>query len=202
MTTENETTGASRRGLLLGAGQTLSIAGLAAFVGTSPSAFAKDYKGKNKARKGASSGDVAILNAALALEHEGIAAYTLAAGSGLLTPDVLKLGVIFRGHHQGHRDLMADAVRKLGGTPAEAKPDAEYAASLNAGSLMNQTDVLKLALKLERGAANAYLSLIPQLGVDFHQVAARMAGDEAFHVAILAGALGEPVPEAALMFGA
>ena len=63
------------------------------------------------------------------------------------------------------------------------------------------TDVLRLALRLERGAANAYLSLIPQMGAAYHQVAARMAGDEAFHAAILANALGEPIPQQGLMFG-
>ena len=60
---------------------------------------------------------------------------------------------------------------------------------------------MRLALGLERGAANAYLGLIPSLGVDFHQIAARMAGDEAFHAAILGHALGEPIPSNGLIFG-
>jgi hypothetical protein len=61
---------------------------------------------------------------------------------------------------------------------------------------------LELALKLERGAANAYLGLIPSLKAnEFHLLAARMAGDEAFHAAILANALGIAVPQRALMFG-
>jgi hypothetical protein len=94
-----------------------------------------------------------------------------------------------------------NAVRRLGGQPVAAKTDAEYAAALNASTLRNQADVLRLALRLERGAANAYLGLIPSLGADFHQIAARMAGDEAFHVAILANALGEPIPAEGLMFG-
>ncbi|WP_373490048.1 ferritin-like domain-containing protein [Parasphingorhabdus sp.] len=82
-----------------------------------------------------------------------------------------------------------------------AKSDSEYAEALNVASLKNQEDVLRLALGLERGAANAYLGLIPSLGVNFHQVAAQMAGDEAFHAAILGNALGEPIPKAALIFG-
>jgi hypothetical protein len=145
--------------------------------------------------------DVQLLNAAIALEHEGIAAYTLAAGSGLLQPAVVQVGVAFRGHHQRHRDELIGAVRALGAEPVAAKKDSEYATQLNASSLRNQADVLRLALGLERGAANAYLGLIPSLGVHYHQVAARMAGDEAFHVAILANALGEPIPAEGLMFG-
>ena len=94
------------------------------------------------------------------------------------------------------------AVRTLGGTPVEAKSTDEYIRDLNVAALRNQTDVLRLALRLERGAANAYLSLIPSMSADYHQVAARLAGDEAFHAAILANALGEPIPTTPLMFGA
>lgn len=187
---------ATRRGLIWGAGKTLTIAGLGAFVGACAGEVAH-----TEASAQPTGQDVEILNAAIALEHEGIAAYTIAAGSGLLQPAVVQVGVTFRGHHMGHRDALMGAVRNLGGTPVEARSEAEYIEALGAASLRNQADVLALALRLERGAANAYLSLIPSLGVDFHQVAARMAGDEAFHVAILANALGEPIPTQPLMFG-
>jgi rubrerythrin len=145
--------------------------------------------------------DIAILNAAIALEHEGIAAYQIAATSGLLQPAIVDIGVAFQGHHKGHRDILVKAVETLGGTPAIEKSLEEYARNIKAETLKNQTDVLRLALDLERGAANAYLGLIPSLGNDFHQIAAQMAADESFHAAILANALGEPIPKAALLFG-
>ncbi|MES2344088.1 MAG: ferritin-like domain-containing protein [Pseudomonadota bacterium] len=146
--------------------------------------------------------DVALLNAAIALEHEGIAAYQLGAESGLLTPDVLKIGLTFQSHHKGHRDALAAAVRRLGGKPVEAKALAAYASDLGASGLKDQAGVLRLALKLERGAANAYLGLIPSLeATEFHVLAARMAGDEAFHAATLGAALGEPIPVNPLIFG-
>lgn len=47
--------------------------------------------------------DAAILNVALALEHEGIAAYRLAAASGLLKPATLRVAKLFMGHHEQHR---------------------------------------------------------------------------------------------------
>ncbi len=184
----------SRRAMLGTAGRTLSLAGVAMVVGgcsvAAPTATADDM-----------SSDAQILNAAIGLEHEGIAAYQIAATSGLLAPAVLDIGITFQSHHKQHRDELVKAVLALGGTPAEEKPLDEYAADLDAASLSNQADILKLALRLERGAANAYLGLIPSLGDDFHQIAARMAGDEAFHAAILANALGEPIPQSALMFG-
>lgn len=182
-----------RAALALGT-STLSAAGVLAVLGvaTPRSALAA----------GAPTQDVQLLNAAIALEHEGIAAYQIAAESGLLTPDVLKIGITFQGHHKQHRDDLASAVRRLGGQPVAAKALSAYAADLGAGSLKDQTGVLKLALKLERGAANAYLGLIPSLDqTDFHVLAARMAGDEAFHAATLGNALGEAIPQKALIFG-
>ena len=181
----------SRRALLSATGKTLSAVAVTLVIGSKiKTASAAD-----------ASQDVRILNAAIALEHEGIAAYQIAATSGLLQPAVVDIGVTFQGHHKGHRDILVAAVETLGGTPAEEKSLDDYAKDLKASTLKNQTDVLRLALGLERGAANAYLGLIPSLGPDFHQVAAQMAGDEAFHAAILANALGEPIPKAAMMFG-
>tara|TARA_R110002033_G_scaffold7422_6_gene27275 strand:- start:142 stop:702 length:561 start_codon:yes stop_codon:yes gene_type:complete len=184
----------SRRSLIGGAGKTLSVAAVAMIVGGCSNAATANGSGDTAQ-------DVSLLNAAIALEHEGIAAYQIAATSGLLDPAVVDIGVTFQGHHKGHRDELEKALRQLGGTPVAAKTEAEYAEALNVASLKNQEDVLRLALGLERGAANAYLGLIPSLGVDFHQVAAQMAGDEAFHAAILGNALGEPIPKAALIFG-
>ncbi|MEP2989791.1 MAG: ferritin-like domain-containing protein [Parasphingorhabdus sp.] len=192
--TGSELTMPSRRALIGGAGKTLSAAGLAMIVSGCSNAAAPESAGDP-------SQDVGILNAAIALEHEGIAAYQIAATSGLLQPAVVEIGVTFQGHHKGHRDALVKAVEQLGGNAAEEKSQDHYVEALGIASLKNQEDVLRLALKLERGAANAYLGLIPSLGNDFHQVAAQMAGDEAFHAAILANALGEPIPKAPLMFG-
>lgn len=147
-------------------------------------------------------GDIDLLNAAIGLEHEGIAAYTIAAGSGLLESAVLALGVKFRGHHQQHRDELIAAVTRMGGTPAAAKTDAEYAVQINAAALRNQADILALALRLERGAANAYLGLIAPLADDgLEALIAQLAADEVVHATTLAGALGETIPDRAKIFG-
>lgn len=183
-----------RRAALAVGASTLSAAGVLAVLGVATP--------RSAVAAGAPTQDVQLLNAAIALEHEGIAAYQIAAESGLLTPDVLKIGITFQGHHKQHRDDLASAVRRLGGQPVAAKALSAYAADLGAGSLKDQAGVLKLALKLERGAANAYLGLIPSLDqTEFHVLAARMAGDEAFHAATLGNALGEVIPQKALIFG-
>ena len=147
--------------------------------------------------------DVAILNVALGLEHEAINAYQLGAGSGLLQKPVLDVAVAFQGHHKAHRDALIATIQKLGGTPVAEKKLDDYAKALNAGALKSQADVLDLAARLELGATNAYLGVIPSLGSkDLAKVAARLAADETMHWSLLANALGKPVPMAALSFGA
>ena len=88
------------------------------------------------------------------------------------------------------------------GAVAEKKLD-DYAKALNAGALKSQGDVLDLAARLELGATNAYLGVIPSLGnKDLAKVAARLAADETMHFTVLTSALGRPLPAGALSYGA
>ena len=147
--------------------------------------------------------DVSILNVALGLEHEAINAYQLGAGSGLLQKPVLDIAVQFQGHHKAHRDALIATIQKLGGNPVAEKKLDDYAKALNAGALKSQGDVLDLAARLELGATNAYLGVIPSLGnKDLAKVAARLAADETMHFTVLTSALGRPLPAGALSYGA
>lgn len=153
--------------------------------------------------KADTSKDVGILNVALGLEHEAINAYQLGAGSGLLQKPVLDAAVQFQGHHKTHRDALVATIRKLGGTPVAEKSLDEYAKALNAAALKSQGDVLDLAARLELGATNAYLSVIPAMADrELAKVAARLAADETMHFTVLTSALGRPLPPGALSFGA
>ena len=156
-----------------------------------------------QAMKTAPAQDVSILNVALGLEHEAINAYQLGAQSGLLQKPVLDVAVLFQGHHKGHRDALTATIRSLGGTPVEEKPLDDYARALNAAALRNQNDVLELAARLELGATNAYLGVIPAFkDTGLAKIAARLATDETMHWSILSNALGKPLPVGALYFGA
>ncbi|WP_338016857.1 ferritin-like domain-containing protein [Noviherbaspirillum saxi] len=149
-----------------------------------------------------SANDVGILNVALGLEHQGIAAYTLGAKSGLLQKPVLDVAVKFQDDHKIHRDLLIATINKLGGKAVDEKPLDIYAKALNAGTLKTQEDILRLALSLELGATNAYLAVIPSFNsTALAKVAGRLAADEVSHWAILNNALGQPLPNA-MMFGA
>lgn len=185
-----------RRNFLSRSTAVLSAGGLIALAGVATPAFAKKKAMKPNAQ------DAELMNAALELEHEGIAAYQISAESGLLSKDVLALGILFQGHHKQHRDELAKAVRRLGGKPVEAKKQSEYATDLEAGKLKSEADILKLALGLERGATNAYLGMIPALHAsDLDVLVARLAADEAVHVAMLMPAVGEKLSATGFFFG-
>jgi rubrerythrin len=186
----------SRRALLADAGKlTLSAGAIALLAGND--ALANNHGAD-------ASKDTGILNIALALEHEAIAAYQIGAESGLLAKEVLPVAVLFQSHHKAHRDALADTVRKLGGTPAAEQTMDAYVKSskLNVAAIKSQGDVLALAQRLELGAANAYLGVIPAFGDrELAKIAGRLAADETMHYTALTQALGGKLPSGALSFG-
>lgn len=138
--------------------------------------------------------DLRILNTALGAELEAIAAYQVGAESGLLQKPALDLAVSFQGHHKQHAELLSTTIMKLGGHPVSAKEKYSFPVD----TLKNQTDVLRFAASLEKGAVSAYLGAIPLFGNrDLAKAAGSILGDEAMHWAVLRNAVGDaPVPEA------
>jgi rubrerythrin len=184
----------ARRALVLRSAAVLSVTGVALLSGQS--AVAAKKGGQHDAAR-----DAATLNTALALEHEGINAYTLAAQSNLLDKSVLTVAIKFQDDHKAHRDRLISVIKMLGGTPVQEKALAEYAKELDIGKLKSQADVLDFATGLERGAVNAYLGIIPSFGNhDFAKLAGQLATDEREHFTVLTQALGRPLP-APLSFG-
>ncbi|WP_426168197.1 ferritin-like domain-containing protein [Pseudoduganella sp. R-31] len=175
----------TRRSFLSRSGLLLSGAAVALLAGEDALA-AKGDKSSDE--------DVRILNTALGAELEAIAAYQLGAESGLLQKSVLDLAVTFQGHHKEHADILAKTIAKLGGKAVSAK--AKYAFPTE--NLTSQTDVLRFAAALEKGAVSAYLGAVPLFGNrELAKAAASILGDEAMHWAVLRNALGEaPVPSA------
>lgn len=186
----------SRRRLLAASGgATLSAAAVTILAGCASGVAAAGAEPMAK--------DADILNVALGLEHEAINAYQLGAQSGLLQKPVLDVAVLFQSHHKGHRDALIATIEKMGARPVAEKPIAEYAKALRADTLKSQADVLALAARLELGATNAYLGVIPSFkDPALGQVAARLAADETMHWTALAGALGRMLPSQPLSFGA
>ena len=180
----------SRRDVLFIGGVTLSGTAVALLAGRP--ALAAKHAGAQSAQK-----DAAVINTALALEYEGINAYTLGAQSNLLDKSTLAVAVKFQDDHKAHRDRLLAVLQTLGATPVKEKSLAEYAEELEVSKLKTQADVLNFAAGLERGAVNAYLGIIPSFTDHaLAKLSGQLAADETVHFAILNNALGRPLPSA------
>ena len=102
------------------------------------------------------------------------------------------------------RDCKRCAARPANDVGARhAHAHLRHAKALKADTRKSQTDVLDLAVRLELGATNAYLGVIPSFkDAQLAKIAGRLAADEAMHYAVLLGALGRPLPNSSLPFGA
>jgi len=152
------------------------------------SALAEPMPGVSAEQKFA--GDLAILNVALGLEHQAIAAYDAGAGSKLLTPDQLKLAVSFQNDHKRHRNVLVKFIRRFGGKPVD--PESKY----DFGTITSATDIVKLAHKLEEGAAKAYLTHAYKLqSIEILDAAVPILVDEVRHTTVFRQLLGLSVTE-------
>jgi hypothetical protein len=146
--------------------------------------------------------DVEIIQGALAGEHAGIAAYRIAGGSGLLVPDILKVALLFKSHHEGHRDALAKLIIDIGVTPVAPKSDDHYVSELKLGALKSQADILSLATTLERGAASGYISQISSIrDSGLAHLFAQISADEMIHWTTLNGVTGGSLPTEPFQFG-
>jgi rubrerythrin len=136
----------------------------------------------------AKSTDVDLLNQALDLEHEAIAAYT--AGIPLLDGRPKKAAQLFLEQELSHAGEMYGLIKQAGGRPNKAK------ASYDLGHPSTAMDVLRLLHDLEHRELRLYLGALTRLspGSVRAAVAAVLAND-AQHVAVLRSALGMlPLP--------
>ena len=185
----------NRRSLIGAGAASLSAVGLLALADATTPAFAKGKKMSDGAQ------DANLLNAAVALEHEGIAAYEIAIGSGIRPAEVAGIARAFQDHHKQHNEALFAAVRRLGAEPAAAKTIAQYAEDLQASKLKTVADILQFAYGLERGATSAYLGLVePLKGGEFKLLVAKLGADEAYHVGFFNAALKDAIPDRAPLF--
>jgi rubrerythrin len=134
--------------------------------------------------------DLVILNVALGLEHEAIAAYQAGAASGLLSGSALEMAISFLGDHERHRDSLTGFLRRFGGSPVTLADSYDF------GTLTTAADVLTLAHRLEQGAVDAYLANAAKLeSAEILDAAAGILVDEVRHATAFKLALSLPVTE-------
>lgn len=135
-------------------------------------------------------GDLAILNVALGLEHQAIAAYDAGAKSKLLSADQLKIAVSFQTDHKRHRDALVGCIRRFGGTPVDPKLNYDF------GTITSAADIVKLAQTLEDGAEGAYLANAGKLeNREILNAAVPILEDEVRHSTVFKQLLGMDVTE-------
>jgi hypothetical protein len=129
--------------------------------------------------------DVAILNAALGLEHEAIGLYADALSRDLVPTGLREYAVEFKGAHEGHRDTQVEILRERGvaaAGPHKVDPIREAAAG---------DAVIRRLLTIEAAAESAYLRLIGHIRTsDYLLSAGFIVVDEARHQTIWRRALG------------
>ncbi len=129
--------------------------------------------------------DIAILNAALGLEHEAIGLYANALSRNLVPAGLRDYAVEFKGAHEGHRDTQIEILRERGvtaGPPHKVDPIRETTAG---------DAVVSRLLSIEAAAESAYLRLIGQIRTtDYLLSAGFIVVDEARHQTIWRRALG------------
>lgn len=138
------------------------------------------------------SDDLKTLQFAFVLENVAVAAYKAAAGSGLLSADVVAVGTKFAGQHQDHANAIKGAIQSVKGeVPA-------IPTKINFPAFKNQADILNFALALESAAVGAYYTASGKFSNrDLAVAAASIVGVESTHVAILNSALQkDPLPTA------
>jgi rubrerythrin len=187
----------SRRGLLI-TGITGAVASAAGTIGI-PAIARRAEAASTKDQRN----DVKILNNALYYEHQAIWAYGFAAGK-LTSTDVgkavLAVALANRADHIKHRDLLAQAVTGLGGTPVKAETNYDVSSYLKngEGNLDSDVNIAKLALALETDAAIAYTTEVSKLKTPALIMAGASIGStEAAHAASIRAAfnaLGVKIP--------
>jgi rubrerythrin len=158
-----------------------------AAVGGSSAVLAACGSSKTTDRKTASEGstdveDVLVLNNALDLEYQAVAAY--AAGMKILTGANLRAARRFRDQERQHAASLAAAIKNLGATP---NGPGRYTFP----RLRTQREFLRFASFLENTAIAAYIDALPRLNSpDTRAAGAAILANEAEHLAVLNSALG------------
>jgi rubrerythrin len=187
--------GVSRRDVLVTGGMAGVAGGIVSTLGLPLFADRADAAGKN--------GDIKILNNALFYEHQAIWAYSFAAGK-LTNTDVgkavLAIALANQADHKQHRDLLASAIKSLGGTPVKAQTSYDVSSYIKngEGNVDSDVNIAKLALALETDAAIAYTQEVARLKTPaLVSAGASIGSTESAHAAAIRAAfvsLGVQIP--------
>jgi hypothetical protein len=129
--------------------------------------------------------DLAVLSAALMIEHHAIALYGHGLKRSLFPPGLRAYAIEFRGDHQGHRDTQIAIVEERGAAAPGARDDYDFEHA-PAGDAF-----VRLALEIEDAAQRAYTALLGGIRTrDYLLSAAFILVDEVRHMTVWQRVLG------------
>src|SRR5262249_56747412 len=100
---------------------------------------------------------MAVLQAAVMLEHEAIAIYDLGLKHQLFPAGLRSYAVEFRGDHLGHRDTQLAIVEERGGPPPAALSHYDLPLPRNGDGM------IRFALDIQYASQRAYTPVISQI---------------------------------------
>ena len=160
------------------------VIGLARAAGVAP-AIIGILGGTGEALPRGEETDVAILSAAVTLEHQAIAVYDQGTRRGLVPAGLRSFAVEFRGDHLGHRDTQIAILEERAARAPEALADYHF------GPVASGDDWIRQALLIEVAAQDAYAALISQIRTkDYLLSAAFILVDEIRHMTVWQRVLG------------
>ena len=128
--------------------------------------------------------DVAILSAALMIEHHAIALYAHGLERGLFPRGLRAYAVEFRGDHVGHRDTQVAILEERGAVPPS--PLAYEFPKVRPGDAF-----VRQALEIEVAAQLAYTGFVSQIRTDDYLLSAGfILVDEVRHMTVWRRVLG------------
>ena len=129
--------------------------------------------------------DLAVLSAAVLLEHHAIALYGHGLKNALFPPGLRAYATEFRGDHQGHRDTQIAIIEERGAAAPVPRDDYDF------GQAPAGEAFIRLALEIEVAAQGAYTGLISRIRTsDYLLSAAFILIDEVRHMTVWQRILG------------
>jgi hypothetical protein len=131
----------------------------------------------------------ATLSSIVALEHAAVAAW--AAIGRQLSGEASSYAREIRAREADHAARLSRLIRRMGGTPPEARPASSYAPSFPV--LNNTSDALHFARDLEERLVRAYLEgLVALRDAEQRRTVAAIAAAQAEDLAVVHTLAGEP----------
>ncbi len=177
-----------RRNLLLGGARVVLLPLLAGCTTAAVGAHERSRPGD----------DVALLQNALALEDQMLAAYAAVMDRALLAGDELELARQFVADHQKHAEALTASLTRRNATPTPGRAGDEHRFSV--AGLATREDALRFLVGFEEGLTLAHLGAVPAFGdKDLAKGSAGIMGVEAMHWSQLRRALGESAVPAPIL---